>query len=331
MAKTPALPAWNPASLFGVRSPENIQLCYAHRFAGGIVRLISLLLAIGLLSPFCFAQQSATQAPPQTQMYVEPTMAYTPSLDLPSMDRSADPCADFYQYSCGGWQKNNPIPPDQTSWSVYGKLYEDNLKYLRAILEQASVAKDRDAVTQKIGDYYAACMDEPAIEKLGAKPMQSKLEEIAALKSINDLAPLAAHLHIDGEALLFGAGSQQDPDNSDVMIVSLIQGGLGLPDRDYYTKDDPKSKEIRERYLQYVQKMFEMLGDAPDVAKTEAATVMRLGDRPGQGVPHPRRSARSLQSHAQDEGRRPGKAGARLQLDGIFFGQPGPALPGAQP
>ena len=93
-------------------------------------------------------------------MYVEPTMPYTPSLDVTAMDRSVDPCVDFYTYSCGGWQKNNPIPPDQTSWSVYGKLYEDNLAYLRGILEQAAVAKDRDAVTQKIGDYYAACMDE---------------------------------------------------------------------------------------------------------------------------------------------------------------------------
>ncbi len=179
--------------------------------AGGIVRLIALLLAVGLLPALCLAQQTATETPPQTQMYVEPTMAYTPSLDLPSMDRSADPCVDFYQYSCGGWRKNNPIPPDQTSWSVYGKLYEDNLKYLRAILEQASVAKDRDAVTQKIGDYYEACMDEAAIEKLGAKPMQPKLEKIAALNSVHDLAPLAGSLHIDGEALLFGSGSQQDP------------------------------------------------------------------------------------------------------------------------
>ena len=226
-----------------------------------------------------FAQQSnsqSTAAAPQTRVYVEPTMTYTPSLDVAAMDRSVDPCVDFYTYSCGGWQKNNPIPPDQTSWSVYGKLYEDNLAYLRAILEQAAAAKDRDAVTQKIGDYYAACMDEEAVEKRGFKPIEPALVEIAGLTRVGDVAPLAARLHLDGDNLLFGSGSMQDPDNSDAMIVGLSQDGLGLPDRDYYTKDDPKSKEIRERYLQHVQKIFELLGDSPDQARQEAQAVMGI-------------------------------------------------------
>ena len=262
--------------LFGLGSLRMFQLCYPQRFPGGIVSLRALLFVAICLPALALAQQSGSQAPPPTQMYVEPTMAYTPSLDVTAMDRSADACSDFYQYSCGGWMKNNPIPPDQTSWSVYGKLYEDNLKYLRAILEGASTAPDRDAVTQKIGDYYAACMDETAIEKLGAKPIEQELSDIAALKNIRDMAPLTARLHIAGESMLFGSGSQQDPDNSDAMIVSVSQGGLGLPDRDYYTKDDPKSKEIRERYLVHVQKVFELLGDSPETAKKEAATVMQI-------------------------------------------------------
>ena len=192
------------------------------------------------------------------------------------MDRTADPCVDFYQYSCGGWQKKNPIPPDQTSWSVYGKLYYDNLGYLRGLLEQAAVEKNRDPVTQKIGDFYASCMNESLVEKLGAKPMQPDLAAIQSLKSAKDLAPLLANLQMQGMAVPFGYGPEQDPDDSNKMIVGVGQAGLGLPDRDYYTKDDAKSKETRERYLQHVQKMFELMGDSPEVAKKNADTVMRM-------------------------------------------------------
>ena len=247
------------------------------------MRIQPLLLSLSvLIAAGAVAQQSDTQAktsaaaPPQTQMYVEPSMPYTPSLDVTAMDRSIDPCVDFYTYSCGGWQKNNPIPPDQTSWSVYGKLYQDNLAYLRGILEQAAVAKDRDAVTQKIGDYYAACMDEARIEKRGAKPIWPALVEIQGLQNLHEMAPLIARLHLEGETMLFSSGSQQDPNNSDAMIVGLDQDGLGLPDRDYYTKDDAKSKEIRQRYLQHVRNMLQLIGDSPETARKEAATVMRI-------------------------------------------------------
>src|SRR6201988_703513 len=124
------------------------------------------------------------QTPAAKQATQEPILPYFPSLDLASMDKTADPCVDFYQYACGGWQKNNPIPPDQTSWSVYGKLYEDNLNLLRSILEQASTETDRDAVTQKIGDFYGACMDEASIEKRGLAAIKPDLDAISELKSL---------------------------------------------------------------------------------------------------------------------------------------------------
>jgi len=218
------------------------------------------------------------QTPPASQSSKEPILPYTPGLDLASMDKTADPCVNFYQYSCGGWRKNNPIPPDQTSWSVYGKLYQDNLQFLRGILEQASVSDgQRDAVTQEIGDFYAACMDEKAAEKQGIAPIRGYLDTIGNLKSAKEIAPLVAHLQqVYGRSVLFGAGSTQDPDDSEHVIAEIDQGGLGLPDRDYYTKEDAKSKETRERYLHHVQKIFELMGENPEIAKQDADTVMRL-------------------------------------------------------
>ncbi len=208
----------------------------------------------------------------------EPALPYIPSLDVSAMDKSIDPCVDLYHYSCGGWQKKNPIPPDQTSWSVYGKLYQDNLIFLRGILEQSGPSMpQRDAVTQKIGDFYASCMDESAADKRGVAAIQLQLDAIAGLKSVKDMASLIAGVSLPfGRTLLFAAGSTQDPDNSELEIADLDQGGLGLPDRDYYTKDDAKSKEIRERYLQHVQKVFEMLGDNPQASKQNAETVLRM-------------------------------------------------------
>ena len=239
-------------------------------------------IALALLSAISVAQ---TSSPARTEASSaafgggapsEPTLPYTPSLDISAMDKSVDPCVDFYHYSCGGWVQKNPIPPDQTSWSVYGKLYVDNLTYLRGILEEAAAAKDRDPVTQKIGDYYASCMNETLVEKLGTKPMQPDLAAVEDVESVNDLASVIARFQLKGIGVPFDFGPKQDPDDSDKMIVGVEQGGLGLPDRDYYVKDDAKAKETRERYVQHVQKMFELLGDSPDVAKKNAAVVMRM-------------------------------------------------------
>src|SRR5262249_2695956 len=123
-------------------------------------------LVLGSLAQAQSAKPQALAAKPSTPAATAAALPYTPSLDLASMAKSIDPCVDFYQYPCGGWQKNNPIPPDQTSWGVYGKLYQDNLNFLRGILEEAA-AKAGNPVEQKIGDFYAACMDESAVEKRG--------------------------------------------------------------------------------------------------------------------------------------------------------------------
>jgi endothelin-converting enzyme/putative endopeptidase len=229
----------------------------------------SIFVVLGLLAS---AQNHAAPSPQ------EPTMPYTPSLDVSSMDKSVDPCIDFYQYSCGGWQKSNPIPPDQTSWSVYGKLYQDNLNFLRSILEQASLPNaGRDSLTQKIGDFYGACMDESTVEKRGLAAIQPDLDAISQLVSATEITPLIARLQFAyGRTILFAQGSTQDPDDSEQQIAEVDQGGLGLPDRDYYTKDDAKSKEIRERYVLHVQKVFELAGDNSDAAKKNAETVMRM-------------------------------------------------------
>jgi len=219
-----------------------------------------LLLTIGFMAALVAAQG---------------TSKHEPVLDINSMDRTIDPCADFFAYSCGGWIKSNPIPPDQASWDTYSKMEDENRERLRGILENAAQPDpNRNAVTQKIGDYYASCMDEKAIEAKGAAPLEPELDRIAKMSSKADVADVAAAMSDDN--VLFRFESIQDYRDANQVVANADQGGLGLPDRDYYTKTDAKSEELRKAYIAHVQKMFELLGDKPDTSAAEAQTVMRL-------------------------------------------------------
>jgi len=234
-----------------------------------------LLLATALAAALGFPASAQTPAP-ETPLT---SLPYTPGLDVGAMDKSADPCVDFYQFACGGWIRNNPIPPDESRWSVYGKLARDNQRFLWGILDGlAKSTTGRSLTQQKIGDYFAACMDEAAVEKSGGRPLKPYLDRIFGMKSKRDLPAALAGLHLatGGGGLFFVFGSNQDFADSTRVIAFAAAGGLGLPDRDYYTKDDGKSKEIRARYAAHVARMFELLGDSPEAAKREAAKVMEI-------------------------------------------------------
>jgi len=200
---------------------------------------------------------------------------YTPALDINAMDPSIDPCVDFFAYSCGGWIKNNPIPADQSSWDTYSKMEDENKTQLRDILEAASAPDpNRNAVNQKIGDYYVSCMDEKAVEEKGAEPLKPQFDRIAKVSSKSELADVASSMATDN--VFFRFESIQDFRDASQVVANADQGGLGLPDRDYYLKTDDKSEELRKKYVVHVQKMFELLGDKPDTAVAEAQTVMLI-------------------------------------------------------
>jgi putative endopeptidase len=197
--------------------------------------------------------------------------------DMANLDTTCKPCGDFFQFSEGGWLKNNPIPAEYPEWGSFVTLQDHNEKALHSILEAA--AKSGAAAgsnEQKIGDYYASCMDTTEIEKQGLAPLADDLKRIDAVHDTASLVAAAAHLQLQGVGVLFDFEANQDFKDSTQVIGAASQGGLGLPDRDYYARGDEESKKLREKYVKHVAKLLTLLGDDAAKSDEEAKVVLAL-------------------------------------------------------
>jgi putative endopeptidase len=234
----------------------------------------SLLATASLLAPIAPAQESSEHSSPA---HPSELRVFDPSL----IDKSIDPCENFYRYSCNGWFKRTPLPPDQARYGRFDELHELNRLHLRQILEAAASANpdSRSPNEQKIGDYYASCIDTATINKLGLKPLQPDLDRIAAIKSTADLPAVLARLHQISVNAFFGMGSNQDFADASQVITFYSAGGLGLPERDYYTRTDPKSVEQRKHYVEHVHKILVLAGESEAQATKDAETVMAIETR----------------------------------------------------
>jgi len=251
-----------------VRNFKVLCLCLA------ILALLLCLIVAGNHTRRVNAQGDAAAVSDSTSLPAGDSHGF----DIANMDRSAAACQNFFQYANGGWTKSNPVPAAYSRWGRFDELSEKNRDVVHQILEDAArnTSAAKGSNEQKVSDYYAACMDEARVEADGLKPIQAEFDRISKIKDQQTLQAEVAHLHGIGVPVLFRFGSGQDFKDATQVIGQLSQGGLSLPDRDYYVNPDEKSKTIRAKYVAHVAKMFQLLGDDAAAAGNEANAVMSI-------------------------------------------------------
>jgi putative endopeptidase len=234
-------------------------------------RLAIMLL---LVCPLALSAQQFVSASDTSQTPVEPKAPQ--SMDLNAIDKTADPCTDFYQYACGNWRKNNPIPGDQSRWGRFNELSERN-RYLLYVDLKKAADSPATPLQRKYGDFFAACMNSGLADQLGDKPILPLFARIDAIRDKKEIAAVSAWLDSKTPTgILFRFGVEQDQKNSSQQIEAVHQGGLTLPDRDYYIQSDPHMQDIRDKYRDYIVTVFKLTGDSEDQAKTEATEVIDI-------------------------------------------------------
>ena len=231
------------------------------------MRYLSALVLLSLAAPALAAEAPAAAALARDGIRASVVSA---------MDPKADPCNDFYRYACGGWLDTTKLPADQSRWvRSFSTITEHNREVVRTLLEDAAKQPGPAGTErQKIGDLYGACMDGAALDQAGARPLAPLLARAAAVTDAASLLRVTGELARDGVDVLIGAGTLPDFKNPKMNLYFLSQGGLGLPDRDYYVSADPKKKEILAAYEKHVARMLGMIGETPEAAAADARAVV---------------------------------------------------------